>query len=85
MNQNELNKLPELVEAGKMSQAYATHKLALYVKDNLSLFGLRKKNEDYISDIIVMLLEKSEQLFEQYNPQYGCFFTYFFCTFKCFF
>ena len=46
MNQNELNKLPELVEAGKMSQAYATHKLALYVKDNLSLFGLRKKNED---------------------------------------
>ena len=29
-----------------------------------------------------MLLEKSEQLFEQYNPQYGCFFTYFFCFIK---
>ena len=78
MNQTELNKLPELVQEGKMSPVYASHKLALYVKENLSLFGLNKKDEDFKSDIIVMLLEKTEQLFEQYNPQYGCFFTYFF-------
>ena len=82
MNQTELNKLPELVQKGKMSPVYASHKLALYVKENLSLFGLNKKDEDFKSDIIVMLLEKTEQLFEQYNPQYGCFFTYFFCFIK---
>jgi ABC-type antimicrobial peptide transport system permease subunit len=82
MNQSELNTLPDLVQEGKMSQAYASHKLALYVRENRTLFGLHKKNEDFNSDIIVMLLEKSKQLFEQYNSQYGSFFTYFFCFIK---
>ena len=82
MNQSELNTLPDLVQEGKMSQAYASHQLALYVRENRSLFGLHKKNEDFNSDIIVMLLEKGKQLFEQYNSQYGSFFTYFFCFIK---
>jgi len=82
MNQSELNDLPNLVLAGKVTRSYATHQLAIYLKENRCLFGLQKKDEDFNSDIIVMLLEKSNTLFDQFNPNYGSFFTYFFCFIK---
>ena len=82
MYQSELNELPEMIASGKISKKVALDKLAIYLRENYGVFGLQKKDEDFKSEVIILLLEKGEKILDQFNPDYGTFFTYFFCFIK---
>ena len=82
MEQFDLNKIPEQIKSGEISKSCAVHQLAMFLSKNPALFGLSKKDEDFKSEVILLFLEKGEATFELYNPNYGTFFTYFFCFIK---
>ena len=82
MEQFDLNKIPEQINSGEISRSCAVHQLAMFLSKNPALFGLNKKDEDFKSEVILLFLEKGEATIELYNPNYGTFFTYFFCFIK---
>lgn len=82
MKQFELNQIPEKIKSGEISKGFAIQELAMYLSKNPTLFGLKKKDEDFKSEVILLLLEKGEATIELYDSNYGSFFTYFFCFVK---
>lgn len=82
MKQFELNQIPERIKSGEISKGFAIQELAMYLSKNPTLFGLKKKDEDFKSEVILLLLEKGESTIELYDSNYGSFFTYFFCFVK---
>ena len=82
MKQFELNEIPERIKKGEISKSYAVHQLAMYLSKNPALFGLKTKDEDFKSEVILLFLEKGEKTIEMYDSNYGSFFTYFFCFVK---
>ncbi|MCR4734279.1 MAG: hypothetical protein K5829_04660 [Treponema sp.] len=82
MSTKNLNEIPEMIASGKISKETALQKLAIFVMKEGKVFGLQKYDEDFRSEIIVNLLEKGTSIFDSFNPNYGSFFTYFFCLIK---
>ena len=82
MEQFDLNKIPEQITSGQISKSFAVHQLAMFLSKNPALFGLNKKDEDFKSEVILLFLERGESTIALYNPDYGAFFTYFFCFIK---
>ena len=82
MEKFDLNSIPEKIKSGELSKACAVHQLAMYLSKNPALFGLKTKDEDFKSEVILLFLEKGENTIDLYDPDYGTFFTYFFCFIK---
>ena len=79
MKEIELNKLPELFRSGKITQKEAIDIICRFVIKNYPVFGLHKYDEDFRQDIMIGLIEKSPQLLQIFNPNYGDFFTFIYC------
>ena len=69
-------------EGLKISKKIALHKLAIFLTSNSGIFGLNKKDEDFKSEVVLLLLERGENILDQFNPEYGTFSTYSFCFIK---
>ena len=82
MKQFDLNEIPEKIKSGEISKKCAVHQLALYLSKNPALFGLKTKDEDFKSEVMLLFLERGENTIDLYDPEYGTFFTYFFCFIK---
>lgn len=78
----DINSIPEKIKDGKLTAREAVNQLAVFIVQNPAIFGLPKNDEDLISEVVMHFLEKSENSFEHFNPNYGSFFTYFFCYVK---
>ncbi|MCQ2592725.1 MAG: hypothetical protein MJ188_08060 [Treponema sp.] len=82
MKKIDLNEIPELIKNGTLTESEAINELALFLSKNYAIFGLKKSDEDLNSEIILLLLERGQRVIKQYNPDYGSFFTFFFCFIK---
>lgn len=78
----DVNLIPEQIKSGTISEQQALHNLAVFILQNPGIFGLQLKDEDFLSEVVTRFLEKDRMVFENFNPDYGSFFTYFFCYMK---
>lgn len=77
----DVNLLQKEIHEGKISTKEGLRKLSVFILSNPAIFGL-EKDEDLLSDVVTRFLEKDDWLFLHFNPDYGSFFTYFFCYVK---
>lgn len=78
MERLDLNEVPDYLENGKKSREEMLNYLAAFVLKNKSLFELYKFDDDFVSDVILNLLERGQQIFTNYDKEQGTFFNYFF-------
>ncbi|MBE6350954.1 MAG: hypothetical protein E7062_09455 [Spirochaetaceae bacterium] len=78
----DINELYSLVSTGSLSEKEALDILVVYISKNPILFGLVGYDEDFRSELILLILEKGEVLFKNYNKMNGSFFTYLYCYIK---
>ena len=77
-----LNSIAESVNSGQITRNDGIRQLAAFVLYNKPLFGLHKYDEDFVSNLIVAMLEKGESFFDFYDEKQGSFFNYFFSYVK---
>ena len=65
----DINELYSLVSAGSLSEKEALDILVVYISKNPILFGLVGYDEDFRSELILLILEKGEVLFKNYNKK----------------
>lgn len=82
MKSYDLNKLPVLLEEGKITEEEATKIAAQFILENFKVFGLQKYDEDFRSEVIVCFLEKSDNLYRTYDSSSGDYFTYLYSFIK---
>lgn len=78
----DINAIPEEINTGKKTQKEAVNQLAVFIVQHPSIFGLNNEEEDLLGDVLIRFLEKGDNIFNNFNPNYGTFFTYFFCYVK---
>lgn len=78
----EINKIPELIISGKITEEQAVKDLAVFLTANWAIFNLQNQSDDLKSEIILYLLEKGNSFISNYRPQAGTFFNYFYCYVK---
>ena len=79
MTREDIEKIPELVKAGKTNWEQAAKELVVFIINNKPMFGLQKFDEDFISDFIITFLDKGPEAMNEYDISRGTFFAYLFC------
>lgn len=82
MNIKEFNTIPEQLKSLQISNEKALDLITIFFKDNLPLFNISCFDEDYISEMIIMLLSKGQNVLSSYNSNLGEFFNYFYSVIK---
>lgn len=78
----DINEIPEKIKSGIITKEEALHQLVIFVLNNKNVFNLIDVSEDLLNDIILSLLEKGTSFLDIYDPDYGKFFTFFYCHVK---
>ena len=60
MTIEKLKDLPELIKSGKMTVKQAIDEIGGFINQNYPVFSLKKYDEDFRSDIILMFFEKAK-------------------------
>lgn len=76
MDSYSLNDLPNQVKNGKITKKEAVNIISSFICTNYKAFNLQKYDEDFRSDLVMVILERGEKLLDTYNPELGDFFTY---------
>lgn len=79
MTSKKLNQIPELLHEGKITTKEAVNQIITFISHNYPIFGLQKYDEDFRSDVLVLMLERGEKFLSMYNCQMADFFTYLYC------
>lgn len=79
MTRDELELVPERVKSGKISWQQAANDLIVFIIRNKQMFGLTKYDEDFISEIIIIFLDRCISAFNSYDKKKGTFFAYLYC------
>ena len=74
MTRDELELVPERVKSGKISWQQAANDLIVFIIRNKQMFGLTKYDEDFISEIIIIFLDRCISAFNSYDKKKGTFF-----------
>ena len=78
MNYLNLNLIPNKITNNEISEQDALNLLCEFVQENFPIFGLHKYDSDFRSEVILMLLEKGNRIFDLYDEKLGSFFSYFY-------
>lgn len=79
MTRDDIEKFPELVFSGKLNWEQVAKELVVFIVKNKPMFGLQKYDEDFISDFIIIFLERGPQALSEFNDHRGSFLSYLFC------
>ena len=78
MNYLNLNLIPSKIKNNEISQKDALNLLSEFLQENGPVFGLHKYDDDFRSELTLMLLEKGNRIFDLYDENVASFFTYFY-------
>lgn len=84
MTRNDIENFPELVKTGKMTWEQVSKELVVFLIRNKPMFGLQKFDEDFISDFVIIFLDRGPDALAEFNYDRGSFFSYLFCMSKNF-
>ncbi len=76
MEKHEIECVPKKVKDGTLTVRQAVNTIGSFVVNNYPLFGLHKFDEDFRSEIFLCILERGEQLIQNYNSNICCFEKY---------
>ena len=79
MTKPDLNKLPEQLRLGLISEKEAVNQICKFVVKNYPIYGLHKYDEDFRQDIILSLIERAPHILQVFNPDFGDFLTFLYC------
>ena len=79
MTSKELETITHLLQEGKITQKEAVNHITTFVIKNYPVFGLHKYDEDFRSEIQLLLLERGVNFLASYNSELSDFFTYLYC------
>lgn len=82
MNIKQFNCIPEKLYSSKITPEQAINLLTIFFKDNIPIFNISNYEEDYISEMIILILTKGQSIISSYNPLHGEFFNYFYSVIK---
>lgn len=82
MTRDEMERVPELVESGKLTWKQAIREMSIFITQNKGLFMLFKYDDDFISEVVIEFLDRGPEALSQYNPKQGNFFSFTFCFVK---
>ncbi len=77
LTQEELESLPDEVQAGKLAVKDALGKLSALVLESPGRYIVSQHDDDLVSEVIVELLQKGFSLFDNYDRKFGSFSGYF--------
>lgn len=78
MTKLNLNLIPDMLQKNEVTREQALNLLCEFILSDSPVFGLIKFDEDFISELILRILERGTVIFDSFNPNSGSFFTYFF-------
>ena len=78
MTKLNLNLIPDMLQKKEVTRKEALNLLCEFILSDSPVFGLIKFDEDFISELILRILERGTVIFDSFNPNSGSFFTYFF-------
>lgn len=78
MTKLNLNLIPDMLQKKEVTKKEALNLLCEFILSDSPVFGLIKFDEDFISELILRILERGTVIFDSFNPNSGSFFTYFF-------
>lgn len=78
MTKLNLNLIPDMLQKKEVTRKEALNLLCEFILSDAPVFGLIKFDEDFISELILRILERGTVIFDSFNPNSGSFFTYFF-------
>ena len=76
MEKLEIDCVPQYINDGTLTFKEAVNNICSFVVNNYPLFGLHKFDEDFRSEIFLCLLERGEQIIQNYNSNICCFRKY---------
>ena len=79
MTRDDLELVPEMVKSGKISWKQAVDDLVVFINCNKPLFGLTRYDEDLISEMNILFLDRGISSLQSYDETKGTFYTYLFC------
>ena len=82
MTITEFNAIPTRIAANELSKEEAVQQIILFFKKNLAAFNISNFDEDYVSEMIVLILSKIENVINTYDISANNFFTYIFTFIK---
>ncbi len=82
MTREQIEKIPEQINSGRLSRTEAVKKLAVFIAQNKSLYGLQKYDEDLQSEFFIAFLERAERSLDSFDVNQGTFFSYSFCLIR---
>ena len=78
MTRDDIEMIPEMVKAGKMSWEQVANELVVFFMRNKPMFGLQKYDDDFISDFIIQFLVRGPESLASYSTTKGGFLSYLF-------
>lgn len=80
MTPNDLNELSKKMYHGLLSEKKMLEYICSFVIHNYPVFGLQKYDEDFRQDVLLSFIEKGHRVLNQFNPAFGDFFTFLYCS-----
>ena len=78
MRKLNLNLIPDMLQKNEVTRKEALNLLCEFILSDRPVFGLIKFDEDFVSELILRILERGTVIFDSFNPESGSFYTYFF-------
>lgn len=78
MRKFNLNLIPDMLQKNEVTRKEALNLLCEFILSDKPVFGLIKFDEDFVSELILRILERGTVIFDSFNPESGSFYTYFF-------
>ena len=78
MRKFNLNLIPDMLQKNEVTRKEALNLLCEFILSDRPVFGLIKFDEDFVSELILRILERGTVIFDSFNPESGSFYTYFF-------
>lgn len=78
MRKLNLNLIPDMLQKNEVTRKEALNMLCEFILSDKPVFGLIKFDEDFVSELILRILERGTVIFDSFNPESGSFYTYFF-------
>ena len=75
MTRNDIENFPELVRTGKMTWEQVSKELVVFLIRNKPMFGLQKFDEDFISDFVIIFLDRGPDALAEFNYDRGSVFS----------
>ena len=82
MRKLNLNLIPDMLQKNEVTRKEALNLLCEFILSDKPVFGLIKFDEDFVSELILRILERGTVIFDSFNPESGSFIPIFSNTFK---